>query len=158
VEATTPTIGVMALSSFSQQGDRRPGGGYQLLYDAPRNQEAVTKAMAETTSHRTAGEPPVCLQCRHGWHSSTTPHHAVTWPQVHDDNHAQTCTTRRRSLQAKLARTSLRLTTLRSGESPSLYTPWPRTLYKGSLGTISRHPLPFHSFSIVVGLLELPFR
>ena len=93
------------------------------------------KTMAETTSHKMAGEPPPCLQCHHGRHSSTMPHHATMWPQDHDDNHVRTCTTRRCSLQAKLARTSLKLMTLRSGELPSLYTPWPRTLYKGSQGT-----------------------
>jgi hypothetical protein len=45
------------------------------------------------------------------------------------------CTTRWHSLQAKLARTSLRLMTLQSRESPLLYAPWPWTLYKGSQGT-----------------------
>jgi len=106
----------------------------------------MTKATTETTSHRTANKPPPCLQCRHGRHSSTTSHHAAMWPQDHDDNHAQTCSTRWRSLQAKLARTSLRFTTLRSGEPPSLYTPWPRTLYKGSQGTHLRGPTLIHSF------------
>jgi hypothetical protein len=124
----TPTIGIVALSSSNQQGDLRPNDGYQLLYDTSGNQEAMTKTM----SYRTTGEPPPCLQCHHGLHSSTTSHHAVMWPQDHDDNHVQMCSTRRRSLQTKLARTSLRLTALRSGEPSSLYTSWPRTLYKGS--------------------------
>jgi hypothetical protein len=83
----TPTIGIMALGSSSPQGDRRPGGGYQLQYDASGNQEVMTKTTAETTSHRTAGKPPPCLQCRHGWHSSTTSHHAMPWPQDRNDNH-----------------------------------------------------------------------
>ena len=109
------------------------------------------KTTVETMSHRMADELPPCLQCRHGWHSSTTSHHATTWPQDHDDNHAQTCSTRWPSLQAKLARTSLRLMNLRLGEPPSLYTPWPRTLYKGSQGTHLGDPKPFdptliHSF------------
>ena len=81
------------------------------------------KTMAETTSHRTAGEPPPGLQYRNGRHRSTTPNHATTWPQVCDDNHDRTCTRRRCSLQAKLARTSLRLMILRLGEPSSLYTP-----------------------------------
>jgi hypothetical protein len=62
------------------------------------------KTTVETTSWRTTSEPPPCLQCHHGRHSSTTPHLTMMWPQDHDDNHAQTCTTRQRSLQAKLAR------------------------------------------------------
>ena len=81
------------------------------------------KTKMRTTSRRIASEPPPCLQCRHGRYSSTTSHHATTWPQDHDDNHAQTYPTRRRSLQAKLARTSLRLTTLRSREPTALYMP-----------------------------------
>ena len=50
------------------------------------------------------------------------------------------------------------LTTLRSGEPPSLYMPWPQTLYNGNQGTLSKHsdPLPFHSFSFVAGLLKPP--
>ena len=147
----------MALSSSGQQGDRRPGSSYQLLYNAPENQEAMTKTMVKTTSHRTTSEPPPCLQCCHGRHSSTTPHHAMMWPQDHDDNHAQTCTTRWRSLQAKLARSFLRLTTLRLGESSSLYVPWPQTLYKGSQGTHLGDQNSFtHSYTVEV-FLKLPF-
>ena len=118
--------------SSSQQGNRRSWGGYQLLYDAPGNQEMMTKTTAETTSHRTAGELPSCLQCRHGRHSGTTPYYAAMWPQGHDDSHARMYSTRWRSLQAKSARPSLRLTTLRSGEPIALYALWPRTLYKNS--------------------------
>ena len=136
----------MALSSSNQQGDRRPRDGYQLLYDAPRNQEAMMKTMVRTTSHRTAGELPSCLQCRHDRHSSTTSHHAATWPQDHDDNHAHTCSPRRRSLQAKLDWPSLRLTILRSEEPTALYKPWLRTLYKGSQGTRLGDPSLIHSF------------
>ena len=119
----TPTIGIVALCSSNQRGNRRPRGSYQLLYDTPRNQEAMTKTMTETTSHRVASEPPPCLQCHNGQHSSTMPHHAVMWPQDHDDNHAWTCTTRWHSLQAKLARPFLRLSTLRSGEPPLCISP-----------------------------------
>jgi len=67
-------------------------------------QEAMTKAIIETTSHRMAGEPPPCLQCRHGRHSSTMPHLTTMWAQDHDDNHAPMYSTRWCSLQAKLAR------------------------------------------------------
>ena len=64
----------------------------------------MTKAITETTLHRTTAEPPSCVQYRHGWHSSTTPHLTATWAQDHEDNHAQMYSTRRRSFQAKLAR------------------------------------------------------
>ena len=115
------------------------------------------KTTVETISHRMDGEPPPCLQCHHGRHSSTTSQRAATWPQDHDDNHAPTYSTRRRNLQAKLARTSLRLMTLWSGEPSSLYTPWPRTLYKGSQGThLGIHLLFTHSYTIE-GLLKLLF-
>jgi hypothetical protein len=89
------------------------------------------KTTTETTSHRMADEPPPCLQCRNNRHSNTTSRHAAVWPYDRD-NHAQTCITRLRSLQAKLARLSLRLTTLRLEEPSSLYMRWPRTLYKDS--------------------------
>ena len=62
----TLTIGIVALNSSSQQDDRRPGETYQLPYDALKNQEAMTKTTTETTLHRTAGEPPLCLQCHLG--------------------------------------------------------------------------------------------
>ena len=45
VEATIPTIGIVGLSFTGQHGDRRPGGRYQLLYDALGNQEVMTKTM-----------------------------------------------------------------------------------------------------------------
>ena len=99
------------------------------------NTRGVTKATTDTALHRTADEPPSRLQCRHGRHSSATSHHVTTWPEDHDDSHARMNTRRQHSLQATLARTSLRLTTLRSGEPPPLYAPWPQTLYKGSQGT-----------------------
>jgi hypothetical protein len=34
-------------------------GGHQLLYDAPGNQEMMTKTTAETMSHRMTSEPPL---------------------------------------------------------------------------------------------------
>ena len=54
-EATTPTIGIVALSSSSQSGIDDHGAGYQLLYDVLGNQEMMTKTTAETTSHKTVG-------------------------------------------------------------------------------------------------------
>ena len=45
----------------------------------PGEQEAMTKAITEITSHRTAGEPPPCLQCYHDQHNSTTPRLTTTW-------------------------------------------------------------------------------
>jgi hypothetical protein len=136
-------------------------GSHQLLYNAPGNQETMTKTTVETTSHRTASELPSCLQYRHGWHSSTTPCHSTMWPQDHDDSHARTYSTRRRSLQAKLARTSRRLVTPQSGEPP-LYTSHVPELYirvaRAPISTFILNPLPFHSFSIIAGLLELHSR
>jgi len=78
------------------------------------------KATTDTVLHSTAKEPPSKLECRHGRHSSTTSHPAAPWPEDHDDSHDRTYTRRWHSLQAKLARTSLRLMTLRSGEPPCL--------------------------------------
>jgi hypothetical protein len=156
---TIPTIGIVAPRFSRQRGDQRPRSGHQLLYNALGNQETMTKTTTETTLHRMASELPSCLQCRHDRHSSTMSCHATTWPQDRDENHARTCPTRRHSLQAKLGRPSIRLSTPRSGEPIALYTPWPRTLYKGSQGThlymihILYH---FHSFSIVAGLLSFP--
>jgi hypothetical protein len=54
------------------------GRDHQLLYYAPGNQEMMTKTMAEATSHRITRELSSCLQCHHFWHSSTTPHYAMT--------------------------------------------------------------------------------
>jgi hypothetical protein len=110
-------------------------GGHQLPCDAPGNHEMATRAMTDAALHTTTNEPPPCLQCRHGLHSSALSHLVMMWPQDRDESHAQTSTRRRRSLQAKLARTSLRLTTLRSGEPPLCIKTWPQTLYKGSQGT-----------------------
>ena len=81
------------------------------------------KATTDTALHRTADEPPSRLQCRHGQHSSATSHPTAMWREDHDDSHDRTCTRRWRSLQAKLARTSLTLSTLRSGKPPALYVP-----------------------------------
>ena len=81
------------------------------------------KATMDTALHRMADEPPTRLQYRHGRHSSTTPHNAAMWPQDHDDSHVRTYSTRQHSLQTKLAMTSLRLTTLRSGEPIAWYAP-----------------------------------
>ena len=106
----------------------------------------MTKATTDTALHRMADEPPSKPQCRHGRHSSATSHPAATRPEDHDDSHNRTCTRRRRSLQAKLARSSLRLTTLWSGEPSSLYSPWPRTLHKGSQDTHLGDPTLIHSF------------
>jgi hypothetical protein len=67
-------------------------------------QKAMTKAITETMSHRTVGEPPPCLKCRHSRHSNTMPHLTTMWAQDHDDNYAQMYSTRLHSLQVKLAR------------------------------------------------------
>jgi hypothetical protein len=75
------------------------------------------KTTMGTTSHRTAGELPSCLQSHHGRHNSTTPCHVTTWPQDYDDSHARACSTRWRGLQAKLARPFLRLSTLSVGRT-----------------------------------------
>jgi hypothetical protein len=77
-------------------------------------------------------------------HCSITSHHATTWTYDHDDNHVQTCTTRRHCLQAKLARLSP------SGSRPLgrenlLYVTWPWTLYKGSQGILSSSSLDSQS-------------
>jgi hypothetical protein len=135
-------IGIVSLSSSSPLGDRRPRGSYQLWYDAPRNQEAMMKTTAETTSHRMAGEPLSSLQCHHGRYSSATSHHVVVWPYDHNYNHTQTCAARRHSLRAKLARSSLRLTTFKSGDLLLCMCP----LYKGSQGTHLRDPTFIHLF------------
>ena len=100
-------------------------GGYQLPCDVLGNQEMVTKVMTDTALHRMADEPSPCLQCRHGQHNSTTSHPDAVWQHDHDDSHARMSTRRRHSLQAKLARTSLRLSTLQSGELPLCTSPSP---------------------------------
>jgi hypothetical protein len=121
----------------------------------------MTKTMMDSCTGRLTN-PQCAYSACHDRHRCTTSRSIATWPQDHDDGHALTNTRRRRSLQAKLVRISLRLTTLRSGEPPLCIKPWPRTLYKGSqgthLGTSSHlHPLPFHPFTIAVELLELLF-
>ena len=110
--APTPTIEVVALGPARRPSDRRPRAATYFGYDAPRNQEAVTKATTDTALHRTADEPPSRLECHHGQHSSAMSHPATTWPEDHDDSHDPTCTKRQHSLQAKLARPSLKLSTL----------------------------------------------
>jgi hypothetical protein len=95
----TPELEIVATGSTNSKTS-----GYQLLYDAPRRSEGNDEGHSETTSRRMAGETPPCPQCRHNRYSSTMPHHTATWAQDHDDNHARTCTTKWRYLQAKLAR------------------------------------------------------
>jgi hypothetical protein len=101
----TPELEMVATSSARRPGDWRPRGSYQLLYDAPR------KPGGDDEDHsrgHVAQDGPVNHHCAYSAatrHSSTTPHLTTTWAQDHDDNHAQTCATRRRSLQAKLAST-----------------------------------------------------
>ena len=156
----TIMIGIVALGSPSQQGDRRPEGDYQLSYDALENKEMATKAMMDTTLHKMADEPPSRLQCCHGRHSSTMSCPAATWLEDHDDSHDRTCTRRWCSLQAKLATTSLRLSILWLGEPPLCMSPGPELHIRAARAPISKergHPLPFHSFTIAVGLLKLPF-
>jgi hypothetical protein len=127
-------IGVVALSPAKRPSDRRPKAATYFGYDAPGNQEMMVKATTNTTLHRTVGEPPSRLQSHHGRHSSTTSRPATMWPEDHGDSHDRTCTRRRRSLQAKLDRPSLRLMTLRSGEPPLCMSPSPQTLYKDRQG------------------------
>jgi hypothetical protein len=91
----------------------------------------MTKIMTDVALHRTADELSPWLKCCHDQHSSTMSNPTLTWPQDHDDSHAWMNTRRQHSLQAKLARTFLRLTTLRSEEHPLCIKRWPRTLYKG---------------------------
>ena len=119
-------IGVMALGPTKRPSERQPGAATYFEYDAPGNQEMMTKATMDTALHRTADEPPLRLLCRHGWHSSTMSHPATMWPEDHDDSHDWTCTKRQRGLQAKLARLSLRLSALRSGEPPLCTGPGPK--------------------------------
>jgi hypothetical protein len=132
LKALTPTIGVVALSPTKRPGGRRPRTTTYYGYDASRNLETTMKTMMDTALHRTADEPPMCLQCLPRPARSTTSDPVATWPQDHDDSHTWASIRRWCSLQAKLAKTSLRLSTLRSGEPPLCNEPWPRTLYKGS--------------------------
>jgi hypothetical protein len=93
------------------------------------------KTMADAALHRTVDKLSPWLQCYHDQHSSTTSDPTAMWPQDQDDGHSRASTSRRRSLQAKLARTSLKLLTLRSGEPPFCNEFWPQTLYKGGHGS-----------------------
>jgi hypothetical protein len=102
--AMTPEPRIVATNSTSKTGDQRLGTATNFYMTPPEDQKAMTKATTETTSRRIADEPPPCLQCCHGRHSSTVPHLTVTWTQDHDDNHAQTCAIRQCSLQAKFTR------------------------------------------------------
>jgi hypothetical protein len=151
-------IGIVSLSSSSPLGDRRPRGSYQLWYDAPRNQEAMMKTTAETTSHRMAGEPLSSLQCHHGRYSSATSHHVVVWPYDHNYNHTQTCAARRHSLRAKLARSSLRLTTFKSGDLLLCMCPGPGLYIRAARAPILGIQLSFTYSYTVEGLLKLTFR
>jgi hypothetical protein len=132
----------VALSPMKQLGKRRPRAA--TYYDAPGNQETMTKTTTDSTLLRMADEPPPCLQCRHGPHSSTMSHLVMTWPQDHDDSHARTSTRRWHSLQAKLARTSLRLTTLWSGEPLLCISPVPKLYIRTARATHSESStIPF---------------
>jgi len=142
-------IKVVALNSTKRPGEQRPKAVTNYGYDAPRNLETTTKTMTDATLHRTADELSPWLQCCHDQHSSTTSDPAATWPQDHDDGHARASIRRRRSLQAKLARTFLRLSTLRLGEPPLCNEPWPKLYIRAVRAPIFEHlhilyPLPFH--------------
>jgi hypothetical protein len=95
------------------------------------------KAMTDTALHRTANEPPSRQQCHHSRHSSATSHLASTWLEDHNDSHDWTCTKRWRSLQAKLARPSLRLLTLQLGEPPLCTSPSPKLYIRAVRAPIS---------------------
>ena len=59
--------------------------------DATRRTGDDDEGHSEPTSYRTAGEPPLCQQCRHDRHCSTTPCNTTTWEQDrndHDKDHA----------------------------------------------------------------------
>jgi hypothetical protein len=127
-----PTPMIVALGPVKRPDKRRPKAATYYGYDTPGNLEMTMKIMMDTALHRTVDEPPMCLQCLPRPARGTTSRSIATWPQDHDDGHAQTDTKRWRSLQDKLVRTSLRLMTLRSGEPPLCNEPWPRNLYKGS--------------------------
>jgi hypothetical protein len=158
----TPMIGVVALSPMKRPGEWRPRAATYHGYSASGNLETTVKTMTDTALHRIAEELSPWLQCCHDQHNSSTSDPAVTWPPNHDDSHAQTSSTRRRSLHAKLARTSVRLSTLRSREPTLCIKPCPELYIRTARAPISGHglilhPLPLHPFTIAVGLLELPF-
>ena len=127
----------MALGPEKRPSERQPRAATYFGYDAPGNQETITKATTDTALHRTADEPPSRLQCHYDRHSSATSHPAATWPEDHDDSHDWPCTRRRRGLQAKLARPSLRLSALRSGEPPLCICPGPELYIRAARAPIS---------------------
>jgi hypothetical protein len=126
-----------ALSPAKRPSERRPRVATYLGYDALGNQEMMMKATTDTALHRTTDEPPSRLQCCHSQHSSSTSHPAATRLEDHDDSHNQTCTRRWHSLQAKLARPFLRLSTLRSGEPPLCISPGPELYIRVARAPIS---------------------
>jgi hypothetical protein len=103
----------VALSHTRRQGEQRPRAATHYEYDALGNLETTAKTTTDAVLHMTADEPSPWLQCCHDQHSNTTSALAATWPQDHDESHAPTNTRRRRSLQAKLVRTFLGLSTPR---------------------------------------------
>jgi hypothetical protein len=127
-EDLNPTARDRGYWLHDQQGDQRLGDGYLLphcRHDAPGRTGDDNEGHGKLTSHRIAGESTPCQQCRHDRHCSIMPHHAATWAQDHDNNHAWTYAdtkTRRPSLQAKISSfPSLRLTTTRLGEPTSVF-------------------------------------
>ena len=157
--AERPDLNDRGHGSQSRKAVRRTmtRGGYQLWVRCPWGPGAMTEGTTDTALHRMTDKSSSRLQCRHGWHSSATPYPVATRPEDHDDNQYRTRTRRRRSLQAKLARTSLRPTTLRSGEPPLCMSPGPKLFIRTARAQRYTHPLPLHSFTILVGLLELLF-
>ena len=81
---------VMALSPTKEPGEQLPEATTYYGYNVSRNLEATAKTMTDVALHRTADEPSPWLQCFHGRHSNTTSDPVVTWPQDHDNSHAQT--------------------------------------------------------------------
>jgi hypothetical protein len=128
-------------------------------YDTLGNMEMMANTTTDAMLHRTTNEPSSWLQCCHGQHSSATSAPATTWPQDYDESHTLTNTRRRRSLQAKLVRTSLGLSTPRLGNLLFITSPGPK-LY---IRVARAHILRTHSHSsssttpstLAVGLLEL---
>jgi hypothetical protein len=147
LKALTPTIGVVALSPMKRPNERRPGVTTYYRYDTSGNLETTTKTMIDTALHGTANELSLWLQCCHGQHSSTTSALAITWPQDHDEGHAQPNTRRWRSLQAKLARTSLKLSTIRLGNLLFVTSPGPELYIMAARAPISGDILILHPLS-----------
>jgi hypothetical protein len=61
LKALTLTIRVVALSPMKRPNERRPGVATYYGYDAPGNLETTMKTMMDTTLHRMADEPSMCL-------------------------------------------------------------------------------------------------